>query len=138
MKDSTLACKLEASPINAEKFALSFSVSNSSPQPAAVEYFEPYLDFDLKAYADGGEVQLIQPAYDVGVRPVKATIAPGETLRIETTIRLRFDPDVGPSGGDDPTLWTLRHVPAPVLLRAAMRLGGATVAPCETRLVPRA
>ena len=41
-------------------------------------------------------------------------------------------------GGDDPTLWTLRHVPAPVWLRATLTLGGATVSPCETRLVPQA
>jgi hypothetical protein len=138
MEEPTLACQLELHPVNSEEFALKFSVSNPSTRPAAVGYFEPYLDFDLKAYADDGEVPLIQPAYDGGVRPVKATIAPGETLRIETTIRLRFDPDVGPSGGNVPTLWTLRHAPAPVRLRATMRLGGAAVAPCETRLVPRA
>lgn len=137
MNDTPLACKLETPAVNSDQFALTFDVSNPGPRPAAVEYFEPYAEFDLKVYADDGEVPLIQPAYDSQVRPVRVTIAPGETVRISTPIRLRFDTRERPSGGEDPTLWTLRHAPAPVRLRATMTLRGAMVAPCETHLVPQ-
>ena len=62
--------------------------------------------------------------------------AAGTSARIETPIRLRFDPDVPPSGGDVPTRWTLQHDPVRVVLRATPHLEGAPVGLCEARWVP--
>jgi len=137
MDKATLTCEIEAIPTTDGEITLAFNVRNPGNQPMNVQYFTPFTDFNLTAQAEDGEVQLIQPAYDTGVQPITITIDSGEIVRIDTPIQLRFDPNIDPSGGDVPTQWTLRHVPAPVILRATMHLNGATVKPCEVHFAPR-
>jgi len=137
MKDATLSCEIEVIPTSGSEASLAFNVRNPGSQPLNVQYFTPFTNFNLTAQADDGEVQLIQPAYETGVQPMMLTIAAGETVRIETPIQLRFDPNIDPSGGNVPTQWTLRHVPAPVLLQVTMQLNGANVEPCKVRFVPK-
>jgi hypothetical protein len=132
----TLACTLQLLPTGGSEIALAFEVRNAGGRPVTARYFRPYLDFELTATAADGPVPIVQPIHDTGLYPVEVTIEPGKTAHIETPIRLRFDPDVPPSGGDVPTVWTLRHAPVPVVLRAILRLDGATVGPCEAKWQP--
>jgi hypothetical protein len=118
------------------EIGLAFELRNPGVQPVKLTYFQPYIQFDLVAEAADGQVPIVQPAYDTGVRPVNLTLDGGQTARIETPIYLRFDPNVAPSGGDQPKRWSLRHAPAQLTLRFTLRLNGAEVAPCEVRLNP--
>jgi hypothetical protein len=137
MNDVMLTCELEALSTFGGEIALSFHLRNPSDHPINIRYFKPFVGFDLSVYADDGQISIVQPAYDTGLQPISITLAAGETTQIDTPIRLRFDPNVKTSGGDVPTLWTLRHLPVPVLLRAIVQLSGATVTPCEVRFSPK-
>jgi hypothetical protein len=132
----TLACTLQLVPTGGQEIGLAFELRNSGDRVVTAHSFTPFLDFVLTARADDGEIPIVQPGYDTGQQPIVMTIPAGESNRIATPIRLRFDPDVPPSGGDDPTIWTLQHAAVPVLLRATLSLEGATVSPCEARWVP--
>ena len=136
MDASRLSCTIELTPAGGGEVALAFGLRNPGEQPVTVRYFRPFVGFALTARAEDGDVRIVQPAYDSGVQRVTATLAPGETVRLATPFRLRFDPNVPPSGGDVPTRWSLRHAPVPVVLRATLDLSGATVEPCETRWDP--
>ena len=131
-----LTCTLDLTPAGGGEVGLAFGVGNPGSRPVTVQYYRPFIGFDLTADAADGRVPLVQPGYDVGVQPVTQTIGAGETVQIATPIRLRFDPQVAPSGGAEPTLWTLKHAPAPVHLQVTLRLSGATVAPCSAQFDP--
>lgn len=133
----TLACTLQLVPAGGREIGLAFELRNPGARAVTAQYFNPFLDFALTAHADDGEIPIVQPGYDTGQQPIAVTIPAGESIRIETPIRLRFDPDVPPSGGNVPTVWTLQHTPVPVLLRATLSLEGVTVGPCEARWVPK-
>jgi hypothetical protein len=136
MTNYQLTCELDLIPRQSE-VGLGFNLQNVADKPITFRYFMPFADFELKAFTDEDQpIPIIQPAYDTGVQPVSVTVAAGETIRIETPIRLQFDPNMAPAGGDDPTLWTLQHAPTPVRLQVTMHLGELEVAPCETRWEP--
>jgi hypothetical protein len=128
-----LTCTLEIIRINPDEIKLAFLVLNPGQQPVRIHYLTPFIQFELSALASGQRIPVIQPAYEVGAQPVRRDIAPAETIRIETPFKLVFDPQVSPSGGDNPTRWTLKHRPVAVDLTAELRLGGASVVPCQAR-----
>ncbi|HMA33938.1 MAG TPA: hypothetical protein VKY74_05595 [Chloroflexia bacterium] len=138
MADAELTCALHLTPTVDGDIGLAFAVRNPGTQPVEIQFYRPFSSFDLAVQADDGALPVIQPAYNVAVRPHTATIAPGAALRIETPIQLRFDPQVPPSGGDVPTRWSLPHLPVAVRVRATLRLSGASIAPCEARFDPHA
>lgn len=136
MENGMLHCHLVLTPGAGDETAIAFDVRNPGRQAVTIHYFEPYIDFDLTARAADGPVSVVQPGYDTRARPATLTLDPGQTARIRTPFRLRFDPSVAPSGGEVPTVLTLRHAPARVRLVATMRLEGATPAPCEVEFDP--
>jgi len=136
MKNYQLMCELDLTPRQGE-VGLGFKLQNVTDSPITVQYFMPFADFELRAFTDEGQpIPIIQPAYDTGVQPVTVTLAAGETIRLATPIRLQFDPNMAPSGGDDATLWTLQHSPTPVRLQVSMHLGELEIEPCEARWEP--
>jgi hypothetical protein len=137
MDDSGLECALSVRPEAGGDIGLAFDIRNSGREPQELELSEPFLAFDLTAEAGHGPIPVVQPAYDVPVRPRAERIEPGRAVRIETPVTLRFDPDVPPSGGDVPTRWSLPSEPVPVRLRATIRVDGHAFAPCEARFDPR-
>ena len=131
-----LICELEILLRDQGEAGLAFYLTNPADIEVTVKYFTPFIGFELSAFANGQVITLVQPAYETGVLPVQHTLAPGETMRIDTPIRLAFDPDVLPSGGDVPTRWTLKHTPTAVDLVVTLRLGGAIVVPGQGRWEP--
>ena len=137
MSNDSLSSELEVAPKEDGEFALTFHLLNQGQNTIGVTYNVPFADFDLRVYAGNKEeVEVVQPAYDSAVQPVTVTIPVGGKVSIETPIRLRFDPQIGPAGGDIPTLWTLYHEPVPVRLKFILYLEGVDVAPCEAYLNP--
>jgi len=131
-----LDCELELVGGDDGQTGLGFILTNSSDESVTVQYMEPFIDFSLRASADDGDVEIIQPMYDIGAHDVSTTLAAGERLRIPAPFRLRFGPPEPPPG--DSFLWTLVHEPAPVELEVTIRLDGAAVGPCTALLEPGA
>jgi hypothetical protein len=136
MADTNLSCALALTPLPDGDIGLTFHIRNAGRELARISYYEPFTDFDLAVEATDGAVPLVQPHYDIPVRPVTRTLGVGQIVQLNTPIRLRFDPTVPPSGGTVSTRWSLRHAPAAVTIRATVRVNGATIAPCETRYDP--
>lgn len=137
MAETMLTCAVQLQALSEGEIGLAFELRNPGRQSVQLSYFQPFADFDLVAEAADGPVTVVQPAYDTGVSPVDVAVASGQSVRIATPIRLRFDSQVSPAGGDVPTRWSLQHAPAPLTLRFTLHLQGAEVAPCETRLDPK-
>ena len=129
-----LTCELSLTRQADGDIGLAFDVLNPGDEPAGISFFRPFLGFELAVHADDGPVPVVQPAYSVGVAPAALTLRPGASTRIETPVRLRFEPDAPP--GDEPTRWSLRHEPVPVRVEATLMLNGQSVGPCEARFEP--
>lgn len=125
--EEQLECQIELITTDAGDIHLAFLVRNTGEEKVSFMYFEPFCDFELEVRSGELGLPLIQPLYDTGIRPVRVTLAEGIVKRIETPIYIRFDPDVGPAGGDEPTRWSIRHVPMPVVIEARVRLGDETL-----------
>jgi hypothetical protein len=136
MDGTGLTCALHLHPAGPGVVRVGFRIRNAGQLPVVVGYFQPFVDFDLSARTQDGELPIVRPAYDIGVQAVELTIGPDETLALETPIRIVFDPTVPPSGGAHATTWTLRHVPTTVHLTAVAHLRGAELPPCEAVLDP--
>lgn len=134
--NAMLTCELELIAISNGEVGLVFKVSSPGQQPVTVNYFEPFIDFDLSVWSGEEPVRVSQPAYDAPAEPQTVTIAPGETVQIDTPINLRFAEAGGSPVASEPTVWTLEHEPAPVRLRVLLRLEGADVAACTALYDP--
>jgi hypothetical protein len=133
---SDLTCAIELLPAGGGEFALTFVLANHGDEPVTLEYMEPFLDFELRAFAQDGEVGIVQPIYDTGIAPATLTIAAGESARLPTPIRIRFGPVPESAAGEKPTTWTLDHAPVTVRLEARITLGELSIGPCQTHLEP--
>jgi hypothetical protein len=137
MQATEPTCDLELIPDATDhEIGLAFLVRNPGDSPLELRYFVPFIGFDLTVTADDGPVQVIQPAYDTGVQPRTESIRGGGAARLETPIKLRFDPQVGPAGGDIPTIWSMRHAPTPITVRVTLRFQNLVIGPCERRFIP--
>lgn len=123
MNNKQLECHIETIPTPAGDIHLAFSVTNTGDQVIPLFYFRPFCDFGIKIMQGDEEMPVIQPMYDTGLQPTRISLGAGETTRIATPIHLCFDPDVGPAGSEDPTCWSIRHVPTAVVIEAQVNLG---------------
>jgi hypothetical protein len=119
---SGLTCSLKPTPDGHGRYGLRFGIHDGGPEPVTLTWWQPFLNFDLTAATAEGEARIVRPAFDTGVQLVTEQVAPGGTLWLETPIQLSFDPDVPPSGGPDPTVWTIVHPPTPVEVSAVLHL----------------
>jgi len=118
----SLTCSLEPTSAGPGRHGLRFGIRNHGSTPVTLTWWEPFLGFDLTASAADGTVPIVRPIFDTGAQPVSTQLAPDEDRWLETPIQLAFDPDVPPSGGPDPTVWTLVHQPVPVELSVVVHL----------------
>src|SRR5438046_220519 len=108
-KRAMLTCEVELMTIRdgggrRTEIGLTFKVRNAGYESITVGYFKPFIGFDLSVWAGEEPVRVTQPAYDVPAQPQTVVIAPGESVRIDTPIRLRFADDA--LGASQPTAWT--------------------------------
>lgn len=127
-----LRCDLELTKRADGEIVVAFKLSNDSAERVTVTYKEPFVDFTLEATADGEDVEIIQPMYNIGVRQVSTTLEQGQTLRIAPPFRLQFGPPEPPDRGG--MVWTLVHEPAALELQAHVHVDGADVPTCIARL----
>jgi hypothetical protein len=112
-------CRLVALAGPRPSIDLSFELEHPGPGPWHGRLFEPIVPWDLRAWADGEEVQVPQPMLDLAVRPRAIALAAGESIRLPCPIVLVFAGDET----DDPFVWTLATAPATVELEATVTAG---------------
>ena len=114
---------------------LAIELANDGDADWAGTVFEPVIPWDLKAWVDGAEVRVSQPALDIGVRPRPLRLAPGERTELPSPIVLVFE---GADKPDSPFVWTLKTAPAEAVdLEATVTAGGAKLpAPRTTVRMP--
>lgn len=119
-----ISTTLDLVPDN-DSWALRFTLRNPSSRELSAQIIEPFLQYELEITARGGaRLPLAQPAYNVQGRPRTLVLPAGGSVQLETPIRLRFDPVVPPSGGDDPMVWSIRAPRQPVRVQATLALTG--------------
>lgn len=131
-----VSTSLQLAP-NGPSWSLAFVLENTTAGEFRGQLYEPFVGFKLEVTSATGErLVLVEPSLDMPVRPRLLVLAPGAKERLQTPIRLRFDPAVPPSGGDDPRLWTIRSAPVPVRLRATLEITGMPLQVADATLDP--
>jgi hypothetical protein len=130
-----VTARIAARPGPRPNISLAIELANDGDADWSGTVFEPVIPWDLKAWVDGNEVRVSQPALDVGVRPRSIRLAPGERTELPSPIVLVFEE---PEKPDSPFIWTLKTAPAAeVELEATITAGGAKVsAPRTTVRMP--
>src|SRR5262249_34380609 len=132
MQGKSITCRVELLPLRDEPSAfIAFYLENQSPEPVVVHYFRPFVSFDVEASIKGRSIEIVTPALDIGVEPVSVALASGGTLRLDTPIRLVFNPRPGDSQEASPFEWCIAHEPTAVRLRFTLHIDPAVAGPCE-------
>jgi len=128
---ASLACELIIEHQGPEEMSIHFVLTNRTGAPATIHYYLPFMQFDVRVTAGGVERSISQPAIDLPVQPADLTLPIGGRGTLETPIRLRFasQPAVPP----DSFVWTIAGEPAPIEVRATIKLDGIAIPPCTAR-----
>ena len=125
-------CRIAAYPGPRPSISLAFELENAGDAAWVGEVFEPIVPFDLRAWIDGREVRVVQPALDIGVRDRVVQLAPGERIELHSPIVLVF---VETAGGDGPFVWTIdAPAPAAVELEATIDTAAGKLAAERTNV----
>jgi hypothetical protein len=119
---SGLRCRLVVHPGPRPSISLGFELENTGAEPWAGRVLEPIVPWDLRAWADGHEIAVRQPALDLPLRPRSIRLEPAERVELACPIVLVFEPDG--TADDGPFVWTLAGPPATVELDGTITIGG--------------
>jgi hypothetical protein len=108
-----------------QDWTLAFSLRNDGPRELTTQIIEPFLQYEIAVATPGGSrLSVAQPAFNVAGRPRALVLPAGSTVRLDTPIRLRFDPAAPPSGGSDAMVWSIRSPKQPVRVQVTLDLPG--------------
>ena len=116
----TASCRVVAAGSGDGTFSLRFELTNHGTQPLELPSYEPFLAFSVHAEADGVPVPVHEPELDIAVQRTTIRVPVGETITVETPIRLRIAAGAAP--GSDGFEWTVPHAPQGLTLRATLNL----------------
>jgi hypothetical protein len=128
---SELGCELVVGR-EGDRLTLAFALTNRASQPKAIRYYRPFMQFDLRAVADGRELPILQADFDAPVQPAELQLPAGGRGTLDTPVRLRFSPTR--EVADDPFVWIIVGEPAAVELHATLRLEGLSIPTCVARV----
>ena len=118
-----LSARIAAHPGPRPSVSLGFELTNVGERSWSGTVFEPVVPWDLRAYVDGEPVRVRQPALDIGVRPRRIRLAPGERTELPSPIVLIFGEEP-----DGPRTWSLDTSPPDVVeLEATLTVSGEQV-----------
>jgi hypothetical protein len=118
-----LSARIAAHPGPRPSISLGFELENTGGRQWSGTVFEPVIPWDLRAYVDGEQVRVRQPALDIGVRPRRIRLAPGERTELPSPIVLVFDEEP-----DSPRTWSLATPPPDAVeLEATLTISGEQV-----------
>jgi hypothetical protein len=122
---SPLGCELKVLGEGPER-GLAFVLVNHTGQPRTVRYIHPFILFQLRASADGRDLQIIQPEIDIPGERRELVISPGGSAELGTPIHLR----VAAAASKDRFVWTIVGLGGGIELRATVRIDGESIPPC--------
>ena len=121
-----LSARIAAHPGPRPSISLGIELANGGEGEWRATLFEPLVPWDLRAWVDGQEVKVRQPALDLSVRPRQVRLGPGERTELPSPIVLIFEEDG--ERPDSPFVWVLgAPPPASVDLAASIKAGAETL-----------
>jgi hypothetical protein len=118
-----LSARIAAHPGPRPSISLGFELANTGERSWSGTVFEPVIPWDLRAYVGGEPVRVRQPALDIGVRPRRIRLAPGESTELPSPIVLVFEEEP-----DSPRTWSLATPPPDAVeLEATLTISGEQV-----------
>jgi hypothetical protein len=127
-------CRAILTPASDGEYSLRFALSNPTSQPIQLDSYEPFLQFRVRAAADGALVAVEQPPLDIPVQPTTITVPASGSVELATPIRLRFRAGAPPSSGR--FVWSIAHAPVGVELTFTLDLPPPFDQPCQAQVAP--
>jgi hypothetical protein len=122
-------CRAILTPSTDADYGIRFELTNPTPQPIALKVYDPFLQFRVRAAADGAALEVVQPTLDIPIHPTTVTVPAAGTLSLASPVRLRFG---APSR--DGFVWSIAHAPAGVELTFTLDLPAPFDQPFTARL----
>jgi hypothetical protein len=122
-------CRAILTPGADAEYSVRFELTNPTPRPIALDLFEPFMQFRVRAAADGAALTVAQPPLDIPINPTTVTVPAAGTLVLASPVRLRFG---APSR--DGFVWSIGHAPAGVELTFTLELPPPFDPPFTARL----
>jgi len=122
-------CRAILSPSADAEYGIRFELTNPTARPIALDIDEPFMQFRVRAAADGAALAVAQPALDIPINPTTVTVPAGGTLLLASPVRLRFG---APSR--DGFVWSIAHAPTGVELTFTLELPPPFDPPFTARL----
>jgi hypothetical protein len=113
-------CRAFLTPAADGEFGVRFALSNPTSEPIALDTYQPFLQFRVRATAGGTNLAVTQPALDLPVQPVTLNVPAGGSLELVTPVRLRFQAQGAAS--QDRFVWSIAHGPKGVQLTFTLDL----------------
>jgi hypothetical protein len=126
------ACRAIVAAQSDGLYSVQFELVNDSDQAVTLESYKPFLQFRLRAEAEGSPVAVEEPTLDLPLQPVKLTVDARGKLALTTPIRLRLGGSAAP--GADAFVWSIAHPPAGLELVFTLALPAPFDQPCRTVL----
>lgn len=133
MKPATPPCHATVAHQPDGSYAISVELTNAGDQPVTLESYQPFLQFRVRAEADGAPVTIDQPALDLPVQPIDLTIPARGSLTLRSPIRLVIA--AGARGAKDGFVWTIARPATGLTLAIDVDLAAPYGGPCSTDLV---
>ncbi len=130
--EAGLRCELTLQHQGPDELALLFVIVNGTRQPVTIHYDRPFMQFELRITAAGVERSISEPVINMPVESQQLELVPRGRASFNTPVRLRFASR--PSAATDSFIWTISGEPAPIEVRATIRIDGITVSPCVARI----
>lgn len=113
-------CRAVLTPASDGEYSIRFELSNPTGHAIALDTYEPFLQFHLRAAANGAALAVDQPALDIPVQPKTLAVPPAGTVELVTPVRLRLRAGVPPA--QNRFVWSIAHEPRGVQLTFSLDL----------------
>jgi hypothetical protein len=113
-------CRAVLTPASDGEYGVRFELSNPTGHAIALDTYEPFLQFQVRAATNGAALAVDQPALDIPVQPKTLTVPAAGTVELVTPVRLRLRAGVPPA--QDRFVWSIAHEPKGVQLTFSLDL----------------
>jgi hypothetical protein len=98
-------CRAALTPASDGEYGIRFTLSNPTSTAITLKSYEPFLQFQIRATAEGAELPVAQPPLDIPVQRVSITVPASGSVELATPIRLRF----GAPASQQRFVWSIAH-----------------------------
>jgi len=113
-------CRAVLTPASDDEYSVRFELSNPTGHAIALDTYEPFLQFHVRAAANGAALAVDQPALDIPIQPKTLAVPAAGTVELVTPVRLRLRAGVPPA--QDRFVWSIAHDPKGVQLTFSLDL----------------